>query len=128
MPTEKIVVENNETANLSYLMEDITSLYKEMGSLLKRLGEIEKKNPDIMEKMKQFSSPEVLERFVENVPPETLGKFFRIFIRMAKFSEVKDAMSLPADAKIELGEEMHRVSQDLLDILKKIDEIKKERK
>jgi len=66
MPTEKIVVENNETANLSYLMEDITSLYKEMGSLLKRLGEIEKKNPDIMEKMKQFSSPEVLERFVEN--------------------------------------------------------------
>jgi len=102
-------------------MREFISMVSAMGTFLKTMGNIEKRNPALLENMKNFSSPENLELFVEKAPPEILGLLFKTMIRFTKLSQIKDVMLLSPDEKIQVGEEMEKVSQDLSDLLKKIE-------
>ena len=111
--------EKIESDELLYLLDAFITLLKEYGSFIGRIGEIEKKNPNLFKKIKDLGSREFLESFVEEVPPEITGLMLKTFIRMAKLSQIKDVMALPADEKIEHAKEIELIIKDLLEILKK---------
>lgn len=117
-------IESNEVL---YLVDAFITLLKEYGSFIGRIGELEKKNPDLFKRIKDFGSPEVLESFVEEVPPEITGLMLKTFIRMAKLSQIKDVMALSADEKIEHAKEIELIIKDLLEIVKKAETLSKAR-
>lgn len=108
-----------ESDAVLYFLDAFVNFLKEYSSFIKRLGELEKKNPNLFKKLRGFSSPEVLESFLDEVPPEMLGPLLKIFIHIAKVSETKDVMAMPADKKIELAEEINRIIENFLNIMKK---------
>jgi hypothetical protein len=110
------IIESNEVL---YFLDAFVNFLKEYSSFIKRLGELEKKDPHLFTKLKEFSSPEVLESFLDDVPPDMLAPLLKIFIHIAKVSETKDVMAMPADKKIELAEEINRIVEDFLNIMKK---------
>ena len=119
--------EKSESTELFYLIDAFITLLKEYGSFIGRIGELEKKNPNLFKRIKDFASPEVLESFVEEVPPEITGLMLKTFVRMAKLSQIKDVMALSADEKIEHAKEIELIIKDLLEITKKAETLRKAR-
>lgn len=109
---------SSNTTDLLYILDAFIIFLKEYASFIGRIGEIEKKNPDLFKRMMEFSSPEILEKFIEQVPPEIAGLLLKTFIRMAKLSQVKDVMALSADQKIEHSKEIELIMKDMLELLK----------
>lgn len=107
-------------ADIINLLDAFIIFLKEYGSFIGRIGEIEKKDPDIFKKLKEFSSPEILESFLDRVPSEIAGLMLKTFIRMARVSQVKDVMALSPDQKIEHAKEIELIVKDLLEMLKEM--------
>ena len=109
--------------DLLYLLDAFVTFLKEYGSFIRRIGEIEKKDPDLFKKLKEFSSPEILETFLEKVPSEIAGLMLKTFIRMARLSQVKDVMELSPDQKIEHAKEIELIVKELLEMWEKLKEL-----
>ena len=119
--------EQTESNGLLYLIDAFITLLKEYGSFIGRIGELEKKNPNLFKRIQDFGSPEALERFVEETPPEITGLMLKTFVRMVKLSQIKDVMALSADEKIKHAKEIELVINELLEILKKAETLGKAR-
>lgn len=98
--------------------------FKNMGKFAKKIGEIEKKYPEAFKTMGELASPETLSELIKRAKPENVVKMFEFFLRASALSaKMRKGMGeLTADEKIELGNEMIKLADDLSNIMKKLEE------
>jgi len=101
-------------------------MMSENGKLITKMGELEKKYPKEFSLMKDFSAERVQE-FIDKAPPEIAGLFLKILLRTTTIApKMSNAMNLPADEKIKLGEQIGGLVKDLEALLEKVKEETKE--
>lgn len=104
--------------------EAIILYFKSMGTFTKKIGEIEKNYPEAFKTITELASPEILVDFAKKAPPEIVAKMFEIILTASSLSArmKKGMMELTSDEKIEIGNQMIKLANDLSELMKKAEE------
>jgi len=111
--------------DMARLMEVFSTIVDSYGDFAISVGNIEKKDPKVFEALEYLGqmTPELMSRIVETQPPEIVGLFMRILVRMSTLGpQMSKLMDQPAEEKIRLGEEMKEFAKDFRDLLRKMGE------
>lgn len=122
--TKKSELTKEMKTELAGFAEALILYLRSMGEFSKKVGGIEKKYPEAFKIMGDLTSPERLGEFVKNAPPELVVKMFEFILRASALSaKMRKGMGeLTADEKIELGNGMIKLADDLSEILKEREE------
>jgi len=122
--TKKIESAKEMKKEIATFAEAFILYLKNMGKFAKKIGEIEKEYPEAFKIMEELSSPQTLAEFVKKAPPEIVVKIFGFFLRASALSAKmkKGMLELTADEKIELGNEMIKLANDLSKSMKESEE------
>jgi hypothetical protein len=105
-------------------IEAFIEYLRSMGTFAKKIGEIETKYPNAFKMMAKMVSPETLSEFITKAPPEIVVKMFEFLLRASSLSAKmqKGMPELTADEKIELGNELIKLAEDVSALMKKAEE------
>lgn len=122
--TKKSELTKEMKAEFSGFAEALILYLRSMGKFSKKVGEIEKKYPEAFKIMGDLTSPEKLGEFVKNARPEVVVKMFEFILRASVLSaKMRKGMGeLTTDEKIELGNGMIKLADDLSELLKEREE------
>jgi hypothetical protein len=101
------------------------SLLRAYGSFAKAIGTIEKTNTSSYEALLYLgqNAPQVMSILAQKSPPEEFGAFMKLALRLVEIGPKLDTiMTLSAEEKIQMGEELERISNEFDELWKQIEE------
>ncbi|RLG40327.1 MAG: hypothetical protein DRO05_06620 [Thermoproteota archaeon] len=104
------------------LMEEYANILPELvdsfGKCLKVMGHLEKAGFSPSEILQD---PEIISTFAEKAPPELLGKFVKVLLRLtALLSQKKEIKDMTGDEKIKIGQALIELARDLRDLMESV--------
>lgn len=91
------------------------SLLRSYGDFAKAIGTIEKEQPDSYEAILYLGkfAPQILSILAEKSPPEELGAFIKLTMKLIELGPKMDTIStLGADEKIRIGTELREIANE----------------
>jgi len=131
MTTEKSPEERVERAlelaskiDISNLVRVFSSLLRAYGQFAQTIGTLQRDQKDSFEALQHLGemAPEFLEKMVDKAPPEVIGVFMKLFLRITSLStKLNKLMDLSPEEKIEVGESLLKFADEF----EKVDELLK---
>jgi len=115
----KKIAELSRKIDLKVMVTLIAKMTEEYGRFLETLGGLEKEYTDAFEAVKTIGrSPAFIEKIVEDSPPELVGSFMKMMLKMAVIdADMKRITELPADEKIKLGRMLQTFASEYRNLL-----------
>jgi len=113
----KEILERTDIKTISMLVVDMMSA---IGKFAETLGKVEKNYEEAFLAFKTIGqSPRLLETLIGKAPPETIGVFMKLIIRMTVVqSQLSKLMELSADEKIKLGKDLIDIAEEFKKLIK----------
>jgi len=111
------ILERTDIKTMSMLIVDLMST---IGKFAETIGRLEKDYSEAFVAFKTIGqSPQLLDILVSKAPPDTIGIFIKLIIRLTVIqSKLSKLMELPADEKIKLGKDLIQISEDFRELVK----------
>ncbi len=117
----KRAVELAKRVDITSLVKVFVSLLRAYGNMAKAVGTIQLEHKDSFEALTYLGvvAPQLMERIVEKAPPEIVGLFMKILMKMTVLGpKMGKIMELPAKEKVKIGEELNDYAEDFEKLLK----------
>jgi len=116
----KEVFKNLSLADINPIVLASVSAIRDMGEFSEAIGNLEKKNREAYSLFSKLGQqPETfLMSFVDKIPEDKLRSLLELSLKMVSIqTELKNFDALTADRKIELGQELKKVADNLTKII-----------
>ena len=117
----KRAVELAEKVDITSLVKVFVSLLRAYGNMAKAIGTIQLEYKESFEALTYLGivAPRLMERVVEKAPPDVVGLFMKILMKMTVLGpKMGKIMELPAEEKVKIGEELNAYAEDFEKLLK----------
>lgn len=107
--------QSNKQKDFENFITVVSEIFEKLGSISVDIGNMEKTNPKGFASYTQLEKdPEFFLKMTEHLPPESLGRVMRVFIKLSSLSsKLNNIMSLSDEEKIQLGNELKSLSKEL---------------
>lgn len=124
METSNQHTNSAEERQIKEFIEAFIEYLKGMGTFALKIGETEKQYPHAIKMMTEMASPENLANFISKAPPKIVVKIFEFMLRASSLSVKmqKNFNELTADEKIEIGNEMLQLAENVAALMKETEE------
>ena len=116
----KRAAELAEKVDVKSLVKVFISLLHAYGDMAETVGTIQRDYKESFEALTYLGmvAPRFMERIVEKAPPEVVGLFMKILMRMTVLGpKMNKLMELPPKEKIKMGKELHAYARDFEKVL-----------
>jgi len=115
----KKIAELSRKIDLKVMVTWIAKMTEEYGRFLETLGGLEKESTDAFEAVKTIGrSPAFIEKIVEDSPPELVGSFMKMMLKLAVVdADMKRITELPGDEKIRVGRMLQTLASEYRNLL-----------
>jgi len=119
-----------EQQQIKEFIEAFIEYLKSMGAFAKKIGETEQKYPNAFQMMAQMASPENMANFISKAPAEIVVKMLEFILRASSLTArmQKNLNDLSADEKIQLGNELIKLAENVSELMRKAEEASAEQK
>lgn len=116
--------DSEEQQQIKEFVEAFIEYLKGMGTFALKIGETEKKYPHAIKMMTEMATPESVANFISKAPPEIVAKMFEMMLRASSLSAKmqKSFNDLTATEKIEIGNELLKLAENVATFMKKVEE------
>jgi len=124
METSDQQINSAEQQQIKEFIEAFIEYLAGMGTFALKIGETEKKYPQAIKMMAEMASPENVANFISKAPPEIVAKMFEMMLRASSLSAKMQTgfNDLTADEKIEIGNELLKLAENIATFMKKAEE------
>ncbi|MCJ7634549.1 hypothetical protein MUP77_19425 [Candidatus Bathyarchaeota archaeon] len=121
METSEQGTSSPELQQIKEFIEAFVEYLKGMGAFAIKIGETEQKYPQAFKMMAEMGSPENIANFISKAPPEIVAKMFEFMFRASSLTAKmqKKLNELSAGEKIQLGNEMIELAENVSELMRK---------